>query len=597
MRIALVAFTQRGLSLAHRIARARADAGDEVCVSAPRRLAADGAAEPYESLAAWTAQACATCDALVFVGACGIAVRAIAPYVHDKFDDPAVICVDEAGSVVVPLLSGHVGGANELARCVAAVVGGRAAISTATDVNGVFAVDAWAASQGLVLLDRDAAREVSAALLEGETVGFVSDVPIGGTLPEGLTAAGEDPRPRLGIVVSCHTDCVPFARTLHLVPRAVTVGVGCKRGTDAATIAELVDACLAEARIAPQAVCTVASIDLKADEPGLRELAHKRGWELRFHAADELAAVPGHFSSSEFVRKTVGVDNVCERAACAGGESLLLRRRASDGVTVALSMASRQFSFFSSHEEVAHRVVCVGLGPGAGDDMTYRARAALDEADVIVGYTSYIDLIRADYSHKELLATPMRREVERCQLALRRAADGACVAMVCSGDPGVYGMAGLLLELAPSFPRVEVEVVPGVSAANGGAAALGAPLMHDWCSISLSDLMTPWEVIERRLVAAAEADFCIVLYNPASRKRPDHLRRACDTLLAHRAPETVCGFVRSIGRVGEQGEVLTLAELRDASLDMLTCVFVGNSETRVVDGRMVTPRGYLTRSS
>ena len=241
-------------------------------------------------------------------------------------------------------------------------------------------------------------------------------------------------------------------------------------------------------------------------------------------------------------------------------------------------------------------MTCVGLGPGGSQDMTYRARAALDAANVIVGYDSYIDLIRADYPKTELLSTPMRKEVDRCRMALGRAAEGAHVAVVCSGDPGIYGMAGLLLELVPEYPGVTVEVVPGVSAANGGAAVLGAPLMHDWCTISLSDLMTPWEKIERRLVAAAESDFCIALYNPSSRKRADYLRRACDILLARLSPDTVCGYVRAIGREGEQSEVLTLRELRDTQVDMLTCVFVGNSQTRVVDGRMVTPRGYLQRS-
>ena len=242
-------------------------------------------------------------------------------------------------------------------------------------------------------------------------------------------------------------------------------------------------------------------------------------------------------------------------------------------------------------------LTCVGLGPGGHDDMTLRAKAALDEVDVIVGYTTYIDLIRADYPHKELVATGMRGEVERCRLALARAAAGERVAMVCSGDPGIYGMAGLLLELAGDHSDVRVEVVPGVSAANGGAALLGAPLMHDWCSISLSDLMTPWELIERRLEAAATADFCICLYNPASHGRPDHLRHACDVLLRHLPAETVCGIARGIGREGERAEVTTLCRLRDVQADMLTCVFVGNSQTRAVAGRMVTPRGYLQREA
>lgn len=238
------------------------------------------------------------------------------------------------------------------------------------------------------------------------------------------------------------------------------------------------------------------------------------------------------------------------------------------------------------------RLTCVGLGPGGASDLTGRALAALSDAELVVGYTTYLDLVRDDFPTKEYLATPMRGEVERCRLALEHAAAGSRVAVVCSGDPGVYGMAGLLLELAPRYPGVEVEVIPGVTAATGGAAVLGAPLMHDWCVISLSDLMTPWELIERRLVAAAEADLAVVLYNPMSRGRPRHLARACDILLAHRDPGTVCGYVREIGREGQEARVLSLAELRDASLDMRTCVFVGSSRTRVVGGRMVTPRGY-----
>ena len=238
------------------------------------------------------------------------------------------------------------------------------------------------------------------------------------------------------------------------------------------------------------------------------------------------------------------------------------------------------------------KLTCVGIGPGGGRDMTLRAREALEGAELIVGYSTYVRLVQRDFPHKMYLATGMRGEVDRCRMALEHAAGGEQVAVVCSGDPGVYGMAGLLLELVPEYPGVTIEVIPGVSAANGGAAILGAPLMHDWCSISLSDLMTPWEVIERRLVAAAQADFCIALYNPSSKGRQDYLRRACDVLLKTRSPKTVCGCVRNVGREGEECRTLTLQELRDAQADMLTCVFVGNSQTVVVDGRMVTPRGY-----
>lgn len=239
-------------------------------------------------------------------------------------------------------------------------------------------------------------------------------------------------------------------------------------------------------------------------------------------------------------------------------------------------------------------IACVGIGPGGGRDMTRRALDALDAADVIVGYTTYVSLVRDAYPHKELVCTPMRGEVERCERALELARTGRSVALVCSGDPGIYGMAGLLIELAERLcPNVEVEVIPGVTAANGGAAILGAPLMHDWCSISLSDLMTPWEVIERRLEAAAAADFCICLYNPSSRGRPNHLRRACDVLLKHLDESTVCGMARNVGRADQESTVLSLAELREARADMTTTAYVGNSQTRVVGGRMVTPRGYV----
>lgn len=241
------------------------------------------------------------------------------------------------------------------------------------------------------------------------------------------------------------------------------------------------------------------------------------------------------------------------------------------------------------------KLYIVGLGPGGGQDMTGRAAQALESADVIVGYTVYIDLIREKYGHKQLLTTPMRKEVERCEMALALADGGQTVAMVCSGDPGVYGMAGLCYELSETWPEVELEVIPGITAACGGAAVLGAPLMHDFCLISLSDLMTPWQTIEKRLRAAAQADFVICLYNPSSHKRKDYLQKACDILLEEKSPETVCGYVGQIGRAGERAAVLTLRQLREAQVDMFTTVFVGNSQTKVLHGKLVTPRGYLQR--
>lgn len=344
MRVWMVGFTQAGLERAREVASALAEDGDEVSLWAPARLADMADVCAYERLSSWAEQAFAQADALVFVSACGIAVRAIAPLVADKYRDPAVVCVDETGRYAVALLSGHVGGANALARRVARACGGQAVVTTATDVNGVFAIDEWAARNGLAILERDAARAVSAALLDGEPVALESDVALQGALPAGLVpAAGA--ACRIGVRIGLDGDLRPFETTLHLVPRAVTVGVGCKRGVSAARIAELVDACLWEAHVTPEAVATLATIDRKADEQGLLELSCERGWGLRLHAAEELAAVPGSFSSSAFVREVVGVDNVCERAACACGETLLLPRRSENGVTVALGCRVPQLSF------------------------------------------------------------------------------------------------------------------------------------------------------------------------------------------------------------------------------------------------------------
>ena len=238
------------------------------------------------------------------------------------------------------------------------------------------------------------------------------------------------------------------------------------------------------------------------------------------------------------------------------------------------------------------KLYCIGIGPGGEEQMTSRAVRALEECDCVAGYGLYLDLIQELLDGKTRIQTGMTREVDRCTAARDAAKDGHTVAVVSSGDAGVYGMAGLLLEVCAQDPEIQIEVIPGVTAALSGGAVLGAPLTNDFACVSLSDLLTPWEVIEKRLRGAAQGDFCIALYNPASKKRTDHLQRACDILLETLPPETVCGTVRNIGREGETYTLTTLGALRNIQADMLTTVFVGNSRTRVINGRMVTPRGY-----
>ena len=238
-------------------------------------------------------------------------------------------------------------------------------------------------------------------------------------------------------------------------------------------------------------------------------------------------------------------------------------------------------------------VSVVGLGPGNAQFLTAQAQAALQNADILCGYTVYIDLVRPHYPEKEVYTTGMTREIDRCRWALEAAQSGKAVALVCSGDAGVYGMASPLLELAGAYPDVEVEIVPGLTAALSGAAVLGAPLAHDFCVISLSDRLTPWAVIEKRLACAAAGDFCVALYNPSSKGRADYLAKAVRILRANgKTDETLCGVVRSIGREGQSSCLLTLAELEQTVVDMFTTVFVGNAATQNLRGKMVTPRGY-----
>ena len=239
-----------------------------------------------------------------------------------------------------------------------------------------------------------------------------------------------------------------------------------------------------------------------------------------------------------------------------------------------------------------NKIYVVGLGPGKEEYLSGQARAALEEAQVLCGYTVYVDLIRDKFPDKEVYTTPMRRETERCRWALETASAGKTVALVCSGDAGVYGMAGLVLQLAEEYPDTEIEVVSGITAALSGAAVLGAPLGHDFCVISLSDLLTPWDVIEKRLECAALGDFALCLYNPSSKKRVGYLRRACEILLRHKDPGTLCGWVRNIGREAQEYKIMSLAQLQEEQVDMFTTVFVGSSTTAVWGGRLVTPRGY-----
>lgn len=345
-RVGILAFSRQGMETARRACRALSAAGERR-LYAPARLA-EGDFQPIEgSLADFTGPLFQWADALLFVGSCGIAVRAVAPHLRHKAADPAVLAVDERAQFVVPLLSGHIGGANRLARLLAEELGAQAAVTTATDVNGKFSVDAWAAERGLHIGSMEDAKAVSAAILEGP-VGLASDFPVVGELPPGVVWGGDPDgsgeRPAAGFYVSWRRREV-FERTLLLTPKVVHLGIGCRRGTGWEAIRSAVDRALEESGVQRAAVKCAASIDLKRDEPGLRAYCAREGLPIAFYSARELAAVEGAFTPSEFVRSVTGVDNVCERAALLGAKRLIMKKFAQNGVTVAAAAEDWEVRF------------------------------------------------------------------------------------------------------------------------------------------------------------------------------------------------------------------------------------------------------------
>lgn len=341
MRIDIAAFTLRGAALAARLADALCAQGEEAAAFAAPAVAGQAGLPSTGGVGEWTQARFAQVDALIYVGATGIAVRAVAPHLRSKLTDPAVVSIDEAGRFAVALVSGHVGGANRLAARVAAITGGQAVISTATDVNGKFAVDEWIARQGLALVHPHAVRAVAGRLLRGEAVGFASDFPVLGALPDGLTSCRQG---EAGLYVGIRAD-LPFDQTVVGVPKIVLLGIGCRKGIGEMAIDAAVRTALERAGILPESLCGAASIDLKRGEQGLIDYCDHHDLPLRFFGAEELSRAEGHFTPSERVLRVTGVDNVCERAAVCAGGRLIAPKMALDGVTVALAVRAYAVSF------------------------------------------------------------------------------------------------------------------------------------------------------------------------------------------------------------------------------------------------------------
>jgi cobalt-precorrin 5A hydrolase/precorrin-3B C17-methyltransferase len=535
------------------------------------------------------------------VGLCasGILIRALAPLIDDKRADPPIVAVAPDGSVAVPLLGGH-HGANALARALGDALGCVAAITTAGDLRLGVALDET--PPGWRVANPERVKPIAAALLAGEPVALVEEAGRADWLRAGSVRWDAAATHQI-IVTDRAISADSEALVLH--PPVLALGIGCERYCPAEEIAALAHDTLAEAGLAAAAVAAIVSIELKTGEPGIHALAERLGVPARFFPASRLLAETPHLTRrSDAAFRATGCWGVAEGAALAaagpGGE-LVVPRKQSRRATCAIARAPSAIDAMAIGR-ARGRLAIIGIGPGDPAWRTPEAGALIDGAEDIVGYRLYLDLLGRAIEGKRRHDSAIGAEEERARLALDLAAAGGSVALVSSGDPGIYGLAALVFELIDREARrdwsaVDIVVAPGVSAMQAAAARVGAPLGHDFCAVSLSDLLTPWEVIRARIEAAARADFVVALYNPRSARRPGRLAEAAAILCAHRPPETPVVIARNLGRAGETQRILRLDELPRAAADMLSLVLVGSKQTRLLAGdppRLYTPRGYFT---
>ena len=593
---ALIALTQGGYELAARIKPALPGATIHGL-----SIRTDGADVPFGDLAPHLQALFAERVPIVGICAAGILIRALAPALSDKRKEAPVLAVAEDASAVVPLLGGH-RGANGLAGDIAAALRISPAITTAGDVRLGLALDD--PPKGWRPANPEAAKAVTAALLAGAPVRLEIEAGDGAWLLRSgarFAAAGDH------AIVLTERDLGEAERdgkTLVLNPATLALGVGCVRGAEPGELIALALETLASAKLAPGAVACVVSIDLKADEAAVHAVAEDLGVPARFFTPKRLEReTPRLLNPSLAVYRETGCHGVAEGAALAAGgakaELIVAKQKSANG-TCAIARANQAIDPEKTGQ-ARGRLHIVGIGPGDPALLTGEARAALAAAGDVVGYTLYLDLLGPMIAAKRRHALPIGAEAARARSALDLAARGRVVALVSSGDAGIYALASLVFELLdgedrPAWNRIPISIAPGISAMQAAAAKAGAPLGHDFCAISLSDLLTPWAEIEGRLRAAGEGDFVVALYNPVSARRRHQIEAARDILLRSRDRETPVLIARNLARLGEEVRIIPLADLGPDDADMTTLVLIGNSRTRLMTrGRrrwLYTPRGY-----
>lgn len=569
------------------------------------------------SLKALLADLWADHQGLIFGLATGAVVRLISPLLNHKSSDPAIVVVDEAGDYIISLCSGHQGGADRLTRLLASGIGASPVLTGAAAASQLPGIDVLGQPFGWQRGEGDWTR-VSAAVARQETVQVIQEA--GSTLwqshlppdhPFCFSSREESSTKPASAVIwigSSKHQSISQLPTVHWHPRVLWVGIGCERGTSRALMEQAIHQVFQAYSLEIAAIAGVASLDLKADEQGLVNLCQVQNWPLRCFPAATLREIPVP-TPAAIVAKEVGTPSVAEAAAIQAarqnplGDSQsepvlqvskqIIRSPTEPGaVTVAVAQAEIEFTGRIGN------LLLVGTGPGSLDQITPAAQTAVTQADAVIGYSLYIDLLQPLLRPGQVVEPwPITQERQRVQRAIALATWGLTVAVVSSGDCGIYGMAGLVFEELQAqgwngkVPNVQV--FPGVSALQAAAARVGAPLMHDFCAISLSNLLTPWEVIEKRLIAAAQADFVTAIYNPRSQSRQVQVLRAQEIFLQHRSPNTPVAIVRSAYRQEEQVTLTTLGKLLNHAIDMLTIFLIGNQSTRQFETWLITPRGYL----
>ena len=591
---AYLCLTPAALALAERL---RDALGGETHGFAPRVSNAD---QSFENVGGHLGQLFDEGRPILALMATGALTRLLAPHLADKHAEPPVLAIAEDGSAVVPLLGGH-RGANDWARRVAAITGGFAAVTTAGDLRFGVALDA--PPEGYVLENPGDAKAVMADLVAGEFAWIEGDAPwlTGSSIP-----LSDDARIALTVSDAARE---PAAAELLYRPKTLVLGIGAERGAPPEEAVALAEAALAEAGVSPLSLAAVASLDLKADEPAVHAVAERFGVPARFFDAAMLERqAPRLANPSDIVFRETGCHGVAEGAALAGageGGELILPKRKSARATAALARAPQPLDA-KSIGRARGTLFVVGIGPGEEGWRSPEVSRMVQGSTDLVGYSLYLDLLGPLARGKARHDFDLGAEEARVRHAMELSSEGRHVALVCSGDAGIYAMATLVFELmdrggvSDAARRIEVQVSPGISALQAAAARAGAPLGHDFCTISLSDLLTPWEDIQRRVKAAAEGDFVIAFYNPVSKRRRTQLAYARDVLLQHRPADTPVVLATNLGRPGESVRIVDLAQLDVDEVDMLTVVVVGSSNTRAFttgEGRRFayTPRGYAAK--